>query len=79
MICWRFVMIFGIKPIIALLCKESICQSIFDKILLKTKIMPYSKTTDFHNRIMFEVDYNYISWSVIFIDSVLKKDKIVLK
>ena len=44
------------------------------KIFMKTKIRSYGdETTDFYTRKIPEAGSSYICWSVILIDSVLKK------
>ena len=51
------------------------CKYMYNKIFLKTKIRSSSdETTTFHTRIP-DAACNYICWSVISIDPVLKKDK----
>ena len=55
--------------------KEHHCESIFNKKFLKIEISSYGdEATDFHTREIPEAGSNYICWSVILIDSVLKKD-----
>ena len=56
--------------------KELDCEPICNKIFLKTKVRSYNdEATDFNNRKIPEAGSNNISWSVMFIDSLLKNDK----
>ena len=56
--------------------KEVDCKPIYNIKFLKTKIRSYvDKTTDFCSRKKPETGSNYIHWSVLVINSVLKKDE----
>ena len=56
--------------------KELDCEPTYIKNFLKSKIRSYEdEATDLHSRKRSEIDSNYICWSVVLIDSVLKKDK----
>ena len=56
--------------------KEVDCKPIYNIKFLKTKIRSYvDKTTDFCSRKIPEIGSNYIHWSVLVINSVLKKDE----
>ena len=55
--------------------KELDCKYIYNNFFLKTKINSYgNETTNIHTKIP-EAASNYICWSVILIDNILKKDK----
>lgn len=63
---------FGIKSVLAL--KKNDCEPIFiEKKLWKTKIRSCNdETTDFQSRKIPKAGSNYICWSGIIMDSVLK-------
>ena len=67
---------FGIKSVIVLK-KNLIANPSTINFFLKTKIKPESddETRSFHAKKIPELGSNYICWSVILIDSVLKKDE----
>ena len=65
---------FGIKSVIAL--KKLDCELNYDQKFLKTKTRFCSNAaTNFHARKIPEKCSNFVCWSVILIDSVLKKDE----
>ena len=65
-ICWKNIMIFGIKSVIVLKKNMTMNQSVLKKIF-------FDNDKDFHSRKIPEPGSNYVCSSVILIDSVLKK------
>ena len=56
--------------------KEFAREPVYNKIFLKTKIKSYDdEVTDFYNKEIPKVEYNYTCLAVIRLESALKKDK----
>ena len=50
-------------------------ESVYNNLFLKTKIKSHgNEVTDFYTKEIPKVDSNYTCWSVISLDSALKKD-----